>query len=607
MNTRYFYRILRVNHGRFFAFLNGCLVVLVSCLWPAAPVLAMGLGDISSSSALGRPLMATIEVTSDPGQYGVSELRVRQLTAKQAKKLGIELAGAYKSYILELAERNGRLVIELRSRKPVNEPFLNFLVELTWVTGKVYREYTLLLDPITLVSSPASTSDRKRQQSVANVTAEKDISLSPSDENYRVRTGDNLSKIAARLVEGSQTSRRNMMQWLVQKNPQAFISGDMNRLKSGATLSLPAGDGVNPASLAKPSRRTAQNNPVVVDKPSSGKSVDAGPVDEPASSKDDDVERLTIVTASGDNQRVGVDASEAERVIELQGQVAATNDIVERLRRENQSMRERMLAIEKSDYVTSLERLVLLKEEEVNELRVKLYNRAEEQETEIAEAQEKQTKAENTPMISEGASQRLWMLGLLILALVGAVYFFYRWRNRESLKNSDHADRRSDDKGLLDELDKIIASRSVVDSSADNRSTVKVRATDPPISIDPFDAFIQAGHAGIGSVANVDSKAGPRRSDETVKKSILEKTRAYNPPEMEEFDLELPEQYQVDDIISDAIAAANRGAFDVAEALLRAEQVEQANSEGAGDAKVDSRLGVTLQYIAKLREAEGNK
>lgn len=605
MNTHCFYRILCINQGGIFAFSNCCLVVLVSCLWTATPVLAMGLGDISSSSPLGRPLMATIEVTSDPDQYTASELRVRQLSAKQAKSLGIELAGAYKSYILELVERDGRLVIELRSRKPVNEPFLNFLVELTWVTGKVYREYTLLLDPVTLVSPSASTNDRKRKKPAARAAPAESSSLSPSDDSYRVRAGDSLSKIAARLVKGSKTPRRNMMQWLVQKNPQAFINGDMNRLKSGAQLSLPGGDGVNSVNLAKPSRQAAQSNTAVVDKPSSGKGVDKGPSVEAASSRDDTVERLSIVTARVDKQNSRAEATEAERVIELQGQVAATNDIVERLRRENQSMRERMLAIEKSDYVTSLERLILLKEDEVNELRVKLDSRDEEQKTAIADAQEKPTKAEKTPMISDGASQRLWMLGLLILALVGAIYFFYRWRNREQLKNYDQADSRSDDKGLLDELDKIIASRSAVESAAAAGS--KAHANDATMSAGPFDTYIQAGPADDGSRANADNKAGPRRSDETVKQSILEKTLAYSPPEMEEFDLELPEQYQVDDVISDAISAANRGAFDIAEALLRAEQIAQANNEGPSDPKVGSRLGVTLQYIAKLREADGNK
>lgn len=603
MKNRCFYRILRVNRGGFCAFLSGSLVVIVSCLWPAIPALAMGLGDIRSSSPLGSPLKATIAVTSDFEQYGVSELRVRQLNPKQAKSLGIELAGAYKSYVLALTEIDGKLVIELSSRKPVNEPFLNFLVELTWVTGKVYREYTLLLDPVISVSSPVSTNERKQSRVVA--VPQQDMSLSPGDESYRVRSGDNLSKIAARLVEGSTTSRRNMMQWLVQNNPQAFINGDMNRLKSGATLSLPAGDGVNPANLSKPSRRAAPADLVAVDKPSNAAGIDVGPADAPAASQDDEVERLSIVTAGDGKQRAGVDP-EAQRVIELQAQVVATNDVIERLRRENQAMRERMVALEKSDYVKSLERLVLLKEEEVHELRVRMDDRAEAQETEIAKVQEEQTKPAKQSAVVTGSSQRWWMLVLLVLALAGAIYFFYRWRNREALKNADSDDSGPDDKGLLEELDKIIASRAVVGNVTAKGSAPRVRATDK-MSADPFDAFTQAGRSGIGSTAGADNQAGPRRSDATVKKSILEKTAAYSPPEMEEFDLELPEENLVDDVISDAIAAASRGDFDIAEALLRAEQAEQASNDGPGDAQIDSRLGVTLQYIAKLREAEGNR
>jgi len=580
--------------------------------------MAMGLGDISSSSPLGRPLQATIEITSDPDQFGADELRIRQLDTKQAKNLGIELAGIYKSYLFKLVDKDGKLIVEVTSRKPVNEPFLNFLVELTWVTGKVYREYTLLLDPVLMTSEPPSP-EKSRRVSPINASSEiGEASLNPSDESYRVRSGDSLSKIAASLLSGSNNSRQGMMKWLVQNNPKAFVNGDMNRLKAGALLSLPAGDGIDPASLAATPRQTVQrssaaNNKLVTSKKTETQAVD---VSEPAG--DEAKERLSIVTQGTGLGGATVDASEAARIIELQGQVAVTNDIVERLRRENQAMRERMLAIEKSDYVTSLERLVLLKEEEANELRTKLDNRDEEQQTDVSTAKELEQDSEKKPMVSEGAGQRLWILGLLIIALVGAVYFFYRWRNREQLKSSDQAGSRSDDKGLLEELDKIIASRSRVDNSA-----YKEPVTDATVVADTFEAFNKIGNAGIDAPTKTKTAAGAnrntgsnigaaakpeiRRSDEIVKKSILEKTLDYTPPEMEEFDLDLPEPYSVDDVISDAIAAANRGAFDVAEALLHAEQSQQAVDSEMSDAKTDSRLAVTLQYIAKLREADGDK
>ena len=46
-----------------------------------------------------------------------------------------------------IVNAQGKSVIKIRSRKPVKEPFLNFLVEVNWPAGRLLREYTLLLDP----------------------------------------------------------------------------------------------------------------------------------------------------------------------------------------------------------------------------------------------------------------------------------------------------------------------------------------------------------------------------------------------------------------------------------------------------------------------------
>ena len=47
----------------------------------------------------------------------------------------------------EIERRDGRPFLRVRSTSPVNEPFLDLLVELQWNTGRLVREYTVLLDP----------------------------------------------------------------------------------------------------------------------------------------------------------------------------------------------------------------------------------------------------------------------------------------------------------------------------------------------------------------------------------------------------------------------------------------------------------------------------
>lgn len=45
------------------------------------------------------------------------------------------------------AEPNGQSIVKVTSFRPINEPFLDFLVELNWPAGRLVREYTFLLDP----------------------------------------------------------------------------------------------------------------------------------------------------------------------------------------------------------------------------------------------------------------------------------------------------------------------------------------------------------------------------------------------------------------------------------------------------------------------------
>src|SRR5690606_39041842 len=44
----------------------------------------------------------------------------------------------------------------LSTRNPVREPYLNFLVEARWTSGRLLREYTLLMDLPTFADEPAA-------------------------------------------------------------------------------------------------------------------------------------------------------------------------------------------------------------------------------------------------------------------------------------------------------------------------------------------------------------------------------------------------------------------------------------------------------------------
>src|SRR5512145_2946717 len=107
---------------------------------------ALGLGRLTVDSALGQPLSARIELTS------VSRDELDTLSARIAdptlyRQNNLTYQGVLARTRVTLDYVGGQPYLRIASVAPVNEPFLDLMVELNWASGRVVREYTFLLDP----------------------------------------------------------------------------------------------------------------------------------------------------------------------------------------------------------------------------------------------------------------------------------------------------------------------------------------------------------------------------------------------------------------------------------------------------------------------------
>jgi pilus assembly protein FimV len=126
--------------------MSGIRIALAALLCVPLLAYSAGLGRLSVSSALGQPLSAEIEIVSL--QSGEEDsLTARLATPEAFRQAGIELSAALIGLQFSIDKRGGRPVIRLTTTQPVNEPFLDVLIELQWATGRLVREYTFLLDP----------------------------------------------------------------------------------------------------------------------------------------------------------------------------------------------------------------------------------------------------------------------------------------------------------------------------------------------------------------------------------------------------------------------------------------------------------------------------
>ena len=235
---------------------------------------AAGLGKLTVLSGLGQPLRAELDI-------GAAKDELAGMTARLAPQDVFRQAGVdFASVLLDLRftvekRAGGQAVVKVTSSKPINEPFLDFLVELNWPAGRLVREYTFLLDPpeIAVKQAARPVAEARVVETVRGGGAAEDrpvpvksapraapapkVAAEPKaadGANTRVvQTGETLRQIAGE-TKYDGVSLEQMLVGLFQNNPDAFIGQNVNRLKAGAILNVPeksAVESVSPAEARK--------------------------------------------------------------------------------------------------------------------------------------------------------------------------------------------------------------------------------------------------------------------------------------------------------------------------------------------------------------------
>ena len=110
---------------------------------------AVGLGKLTVLSGLGQPLNAEIDLTSVSPEE-VATLAPKLASPEAFKQANIDLHPALLGLRFAVQQRGGRYFIRVTSSQPMNEPFVDMLLELGASNGRLMREYTFLLDPAEL-------------------------------------------------------------------------------------------------------------------------------------------------------------------------------------------------------------------------------------------------------------------------------------------------------------------------------------------------------------------------------------------------------------------------------------------------------------------------
>ena len=234
---------------------------------------ALGVGDIATASTLNQPFKAFIPLRDAKG------LEAAQLRVELADQQAFRNAGVDRTQFLNTLEflvevgGDGRGRIVVSTPQPVVEPYLDFIVEVRWPSGRMLREYTVLLDlpefsasPVvaptasTMSGAPSAINETDAPASATSATAftqtavssdsagargprpaaeQTALPTSGEDGAYRVQHHDTMWRIASILRPSPDVSTEQTMIAVLRKNPDAFIGNNVNRIKSGYVLQAP--------------------------------------------------------------------------------------------------------------------------------------------------------------------------------------------------------------------------------------------------------------------------------------------------------------------------------------------------------------------------------
>ena len=134
-------------HGNFvYGFATACVLSFV--LMASGTGWAAGLGRLTPTSALGQPFEAEIELVAvkDEEKPGLTASLAPQQFFRQANIDYLPLLATFRASVE--VRSDGQPYVRIVSSQPVTEPLLNLLVELSWPSGRLMREYAIVLAPL---------------------------------------------------------------------------------------------------------------------------------------------------------------------------------------------------------------------------------------------------------------------------------------------------------------------------------------------------------------------------------------------------------------------------------------------------------------------------
>lgn len=244
------------------------LLAVAGWLFPIVGAHAVSLGKIDVASHLGEPFFAEVPLMLDAGE-NVSSIFVELASPADYRILEVYRDPALNVIRADVESDSRGVRVELSSRNVLEAPFLNLVLKVRYDRATHFKKFPIFLDlpkaikpvlrkPLPTVSAVAPAAGV--EEAGAAVTAPAVAEVEPIETTAKEtkpaftpysgwsRTsrygpmvyGDTVSTVAERLRTDDRYTRNQVMVALFEKNRRKFDQDNINLIKAGTYLDVPA-------------------------------------------------------------------------------------------------------------------------------------------------------------------------------------------------------------------------------------------------------------------------------------------------------------------------------------------------------------------------------
>ncbi|NMY11119.1 FimV family protein [Pseudomonas veronii] len=322
---------------------------------------ALQLGEMTLKSKLNQPLSVEIELL-DVGGLTASEITPSLASSQAFVDAGVDRQAFLNDLTFTpVINPAGRSVVRVTSSKPLPDAYVRFLLQVQWPNGRLMRDYSVLLDPAKFDQSTPTNSAATPRLSAPALSV-------PAQHTTTAR--DTLWEIAEKHRNGA--SVQQTMLAIQALNPDAFIGGNINRLKTGHVLRLP--DTVQSTALPqskaiaevtaqnvawRQGRRAAPHQAAGKQQLDATKRTQAGNAPASTNAKDN----LSLVSADSAKKGAKGKAGDGQA---LSDKLAMAQEQLDTTRRDNEELKSR--AADLQSQLDKLQKLIQLKNDQLARL-----------------------------------------------------------------------------------------------------------------------------------------------------------------------------------------------------------------------------------------------